>query len=154
MGIFAKQKILRTGTTHEDSIVSNGVSVGSKRKWTRFMPLVVAMVVLAEIASLNRLDMAKNAAMVDSWVDLFYGSSHLQEGSEGFSKMGSGISAINDGIIATESCEEWLEKEDAVEYSRDFSKVPVLVSGSEKVLSTLLLQIFVAWSFDFSSLLA
>lgn len=126
MGIFSKQKIWRAGTTHDDSIGFNGVSTASKRKWTRFLPLFVAMVVIAEIASLSRLDMAKNAAMVDSWVDLFYGSPLLQEGNE---------MSIDDGGIDRVSCEEWLEKEDAVEYSRDFKRKPVLVSGSEKVLS-------------------
>lgn len=134
MGIFSKRKIWRTGTTHDDSMGFNGVSAASKRKWTRFLPLFVAIVVIAEIASLSRLDMAKNAAMVDSWVDLFYGSPILREGNGGGSKTGTGIS-INDGGIDGISCEQWLEKEDAVEYSRDFKREPVLVSGSEKVLS-------------------
>ncbi|XP_008454950.2 glycoprotein 3-alpha-L-fucosyltransferase A-like isoform X1 [Cucumis melo] len=131
MGIFSKRKIWRTGTTQDDSMGFNGVSAASKRKWTRFLPLFVAIVVIAEIASLSRLDMAKNAAMVDSWVDLFYGSPILREGNGGGSKTGTGIS-INDGGIDGISCEQWLEKEDAVEYSRDFKREPVLVSGSEK----------------------
>ena len=33
----------------------------------------------------------------------------------------------------SESCEKWLEREDAVTYSRDFAKEPVFVSGADQV---------------------
>ncbi|KAG7011652.1 putative fucosyltransferase-like protein [Cucurbita argyrosperma subsp. argyrosperma] len=127
MGMFSKPKICRTGTTHNDSMGFNGVSPASKWKWTHFLPLFVAMVVIAEFASLSRLDIAKNAAMVDSWVDLFYGPPPLHEEIEDVS---TGITI--DGVMGRVNCEEWLEKVDAVEYSRDFKRKPVLVSGSEK----------------------
>jgi glycoprotein 3-alpha-L-fucosyltransferase len=48
-----------------------------------------------------------------------------------------GLETVNmdktNGTSESDSCEEWLEKEDAVVYSRDFDKDPVLVAGAEKV---------------------
>lgn len=38
-----------------------------------------------------------------------------------------------------ESCEEWLEREDSVVYSRDFEKHPVYVTGAEQVPFSFLL---------------
>ena len=89
------------------------------------MPLVVALVVIAEIAFLGRLDMAKNAALVDSWADLFYRSPPQEDLLDSW--------GVNNRISESESCEDWLEKEDGVVYSRDFEKEPVFVSGGEKV---------------------
>ncbi|CAN1307415.1 Putative fucosyltransferase-like protein [Linum perenne] len=78
-----------------------------------------------EIAFLGRLDTAKNAvARVDSWADSLFDRS----GSKG----GAPVVERNDGVLRSESCEEWLEREDAVDYSRDFDKVPILVAGGEK----------------------
>ncbi|XP_077213681.1 fucosyltransferase 11 [Tasmannia lanceolata] len=106
-------------------------SVGSstKKKWSSLMPFFVALVVVAEIAFLTRLDMANNAFLVHTWTNTFYypsmdSLSSLVVGGrqEGFDL--SGQDEIN--------CEDWLEREDSVVFSRDFDKDPVLVSGAEK----------------------
>ncbi|XP_077250067.1 glycoprotein 3-alpha-L-fucosyltransferase A-like [Tasmannia lanceolata] len=91
-----------------------------KKRWSSLLPLFVAFVVIAEIMFLTRLDMAKNASMVHTWTNTFYYPSSTSlpvvGGEEEFD--------IN--------CEDWLEREDDVEYSRDFVKDPILVSGVEE----------------------
>ncbi|KAH9614641.1 hypothetical protein KSS87_023384 [Heliosperma pusillum] len=47
----------------------NSNSGNSRKKCYTAMPIFVALVVIAEIAFLGRLDMAKNAALVNSWAD-------------------------------------------------------------------------------------
>ncbi|XP_022149271.1 glycoprotein 3-alpha-L-fucosyltransferase A isoform X2 [Momordica charantia] len=131
MSIFANQRGSRSWTTGEELPVSNGVPIPPKKKWSNAMPLFIALVVIAEIIFLGRLDVAKNVAMVDSWADLFYRSPPsraLIGGADDFNSRpldGDRISEL--GI-----CEEWLEKEDAVTYARDFEKEPILVSGSDE----------------------
>lgn len=140
MGIFASLRGSRIGAAQETLPVSDGVSSSPKRRWSNLMPLLVAIVVLAEIAFLGRLDVASNVAIVDSWADLFFRS--LPPDDLGLVSLGS------DRVSESESCEEWLERHDAVVYSRDFGKEPILVSGSEKVwyfsigISFILLSIF------------
>ncbi|CAI0557294.1 unnamed protein product [Linum tenue] len=81
----------------------------------------------AEIAFLGRLDMAKNAAArVDSWADSF-----LYQSPPGLREKAP-VVRRNDMVLGSETCEEWLEREDAVPYSRDFDQVPILVAGAEK----------------------
>lgn len=131
MGLVWNQRGSRTETTQEGlpCSVSTGGGVGAvapKKRWSNLMPLVVALVVIAEIAFLGRLDMAKNAAMV---ADLFYRSRAVVEGDD----MGLDMVVAGDRNSEPESCEEWLEREDAVTYSRDFAKEPVFVSGAEQV---------------------
>lgn len=105
------------------------------------MPLVVAFVVIAEIAFLGRLDMAKNAAMVDTLADLFYRSRAVVEGDDsGFAVAAGG--GGGDRNSKSESCEEWLEREDSVTYSRDFAKDPIYVSGAEQVWLILIIILF------------
>ncbi|XP_031282316.1 glycoprotein 3-alpha-L-fucosyltransferase A-like isoform X2 [Pistacia vera] len=122
--------------------LANGSSSSSsssvpKRKWSNWMPFFVALVVIAEIAFLGRLDMAKNAAMFDSLADLFHKSSPA---ATEFEMIGDGDLVIEKPheplVEADETCEEWLEKQDAVNYSRDFEKDPVLVSGADKEWET------------------
>ncbi|KHN37512.1 Glycoprotein 3-alpha-L-fucosyltransferase A [Glycine soja] len=100
MGLVSNLRGSRTeAAPQQEALPVSAVSGGAaKRKWTNLMPLVVALVVVAEIAFLGRLDMAKNAEMVDTLA----------------------------------SCEEWLEREDAVTYSRDFAEEPVFVSGADQ----------------------
>ncbi|KAK7362633.1 hypothetical protein VNO77_04751 [Canavalia gladiata] len=117
MGLVSNQRGSRSETTLD------GLPV-PKRKWSNLMPLFVALVVIAEIAFLGRLDMAKNAAMVDTLADLFYRSRVVIEGDD--------LVVVADRNSQSESCEEWLEREDAVAYSRDFTKEPVFVSGAEQ----------------------
>ncbi|ONI14787.1 hypothetical protein PRUPE_3G008400 [Prunus persica] len=76
------------------------------------MPFFVALVVIAEIAFLGKLDIAKNTTLVDSWADLFFPAPLIHE------------LAVESDDLGLLSCEEWLEREDAAEYSRDFEKEP------------------------------
>lgn len=133
MGILTNLRGSRTGTTQEGIPISNVVSTVNKRKWSNLMPLFVGLVVIAEIGFLGRLDMAKNAALVDSWTDLFSRSPPSHEVVvHGVDGLGLGLVGDDRGL-ELESCEDWLEKEDAVEYSRNFEKEPILVSGAEQV---------------------
>ena len=125
MGILSNLRGLRTSTTQESIPISNGVSSVPKKKCSNLMPLLVALVVIVEITFLGRLDMDKNAALVDSWADLFYRSPPQEDLLESL--------GFSDRPSESESCEEWLEKEDAVVYSREFEKEPILVTGAEKV---------------------
>lgn len=139
MGLVWNQRGSRTETTLQEGLpVSSGGGGGAlpKKKWSNLMPLFVALVVIAEIAFLGRLDMAKNAAMV---ADLFYRSRVVVESDD------LGIEMVGDDRnfeAETESCEAWLEREDAVTYSRDFVKEPVFVSGAEQVYFVLLIIFF------------
>lgn len=133
-GLSTNQRGSRTGTTHESLPVTNGSSaMPNKRKWSNLMLLFVVMLVIAKIAFLGRLDMAKNAALVDSWADLFYRSPPAREAFVDGDSLGLGLAAAIDRKLDSETCEDWLEKGDAVEYSRDFTKEPIVVSGAEKV---------------------
>ncbi|CAN0846483.1 Putative fucosyltransferase-like protein [Linum grandiflorum] len=129
MGILSNLRNLRNP---EDGLLlssSTSSSPTSKRKWSNFLPVFIALVVLVEIAFLGRLDMAKNAAAkVDSWADsVFYNRSPPVLKDEAAT-----LPRIDDGVLGLESCEEWLEREDSVIYSRDFDKDPILVAGAEK----------------------
>ncbi|XP_010487861.1 PREDICTED: glycoprotein 3-alpha-L-fucosyltransferase A [Camelina sativa] len=118
MGIFSNLRGPKIGSTHEEELpvdVANGSSSSSssfRRKVSSFLPICVALVVIIEIGFLSRLD---NATLVDTLTGFFTKS------SSGL-KVGSGI----------EQCEEWLERVDSVTYSRDFSKDPIFISGSDK----------------------
>lgn len=100
-----------------------------KRKWCNLMPLFVTLVVIAEIAFLGRLDMAKNAAMMETFADLFYGSHEIAAVDD----LGIDMLSVGDQNSESESCEEWLEREDAVIYSRNFTRQPISVDGAAKV---------------------
>ncbi|KAJ7946055.1 glycoprotein 3-alpha-L-fucosyltransferase A [Quillaja saponaria] len=128
MGVASNLRGLRKGTTPENLPVSNGVSSAPKKKWSHFMPLFVGLVVIAEIGFLGRLDMVKNAAVVDYWAYSFNRPSEVIAGS-GDRELGMLDGHQNS---ESESCEEWLEREDAVTYSRDFKKEPVLVVGADE----------------------
>ncbi|KAL5705728.1 glycoprotein 3-alpha-L-fucosyltransferase [Ranunculus cassubicifolius] len=95
-------------------------SANNKKKWSNLMILVVILIVISEMAFLLRLDMAKNAAMVQSWTRNFY----FESGKEEFKNLDVEISKNT-----SDDCESWLEKQDAVQYSRDFKEEPILVSG-------------------------
>lgn len=135
MGIFSSQRGSRIGTSQEGLPVSSGVSATNKRKWSNLLPLFVALVVISEIAFLGRLDMAKNVARVDSWADLFSRAPPAQQVRVEVDDSGLDVPS-GDRNLEFEGCKAWLEREDAVRYSRDFSKQPVLVSGAEQVFPT------------------
>ncbi|KAK6135708.1 hypothetical protein DH2020_030547 [Rehmannia glutinosa] len=109
---------------------SSSSSNSNKKKWTNFLPILVGLVVIGEIAFLGRLDMVKNADLVNSWADSFYhftGTSSLYSWSTEDAKPVQDRVSEHDG-----SCEAWLEKEDSVPYSRDFNKDPIFVHGPEE----------------------
>jgi glycoprotein 3-alpha-L-fucosyltransferase len=96
------------------------------------MPVFVALVVIAEIGFLSRLDISGNSTLV-SYLDSFYqftmkSTSPVVDGSEVRLDVFDGF----DRSSEFDACEIWLEKEDYVEYSRDFKKMPVFVSGAEQ----------------------
>ncbi|TQD69724.1 hypothetical protein C1H46_044743 [Malus baccata] len=120
MGVISTQRGSRPAATHEGGLpVSLGVgsAAAPKRKWSNLMPFFVALVVIAEIAFLGKLDIGNNAGLVDSWADLFARTPLTHEVA---------VPAAESGDLGLLSCEEWLEREDAIEYSRDFDKEPVL----------------------------
>lgn len=140
MGLVSNQRGSRTETkTHEGlpvSVSPVGGAALAKKKWSSLLPLCVALVVIAEIGFLGKLDMAKNAAMV---ADLFYGSRVVGDNGDLGLEMVVGDRNLES---RNESCEEWLEREDAVTYLRDFVKEPVFVSGAEQVYLILLIIFF------------
>ncbi|KAL5054023.1 hypothetical protein RYX36_034705 [Vicia faba] len=130
MGLVSNQRGSRTETkTHEGLPVSVSPGGGAgitKKKWSSLLPLFVALVVIAEIAFLGKLDMAKNAAMV---ADLFYRSRVAVDSDDLGLEMVVGERNLDS---KKESCEEWLERVDAVTYLRDFVKEPVFITGAEQ----------------------
>ncbi|KAE8707241.1 putative fucosyltransferase-like protein [Hibiscus syriacus] len=122
---------------------SSSPSASNKRKCSILMPSVVALVVIAEISFLGRLDMAKNAAFFDSLPEMFY-KSHSPGGFDGEK---FAIEALGGGQnLVKESCEEWLEREDALTYSRDFAKDPIWVSGADQEWKTCDLVYCAQWN--------
>ncbi|XP_068637100.1 glycoprotein 3-alpha-L-fucosyltransferase A-like isoform X2 [Aristolochia californica] len=106
----------------------DGLSSHGRRKWSSFLPLLVFFVVVAEITLLGRLDMAKNAAMVNTWAHTFYTSSGTAINTEpDVSEADS-----NQKWVGVDDCEEWLEREDAVNYTRDFEKDPIFITNFEQ----------------------
>ena len=91
--------------------------------------------VIAEIAFLGCLDMPKNAALINSWAgSFFYGSTVSVDMVEGADYELESVSmGTTERTLGSNSCEEWLEKEDAVVYARDFDIDPILVTGDEMV---------------------
>ncbi|CAN1307424.1 Putative fucosyltransferase-like protein [Linum perenne] len=130
---------IRNWRNPEDGLLISSPAPAGKRKWTKLVPVFIAIVVIVEIAFLGRLDTAKNAvARVDSWADSLFDRSGSKGGAPVVEVrndvvLRSPVTEVrNDGVLRSESCEEWLEREDAVDYSRDFDKVPILVAGGEK----------------------
>lgn len=120
----------------------SGLISRKRWSWSNLMPLFIALVVVSEITFLGRLDMAKNVAMVQSWTNTFYypssssleGRTSMEYSSlEGSKSMEYSALGNEEKWVGAGDCEEWLEREDAVTYSRDFEKDPVLVSGAEQV---------------------
>ncbi|XP_068641502.1 glycoprotein 3-alpha-L-fucosyltransferase A-like [Aristolochia californica] len=106
----------------------DGCSSPSRRKWSNFLPLLVFLVVVAEITLLGRLDMAKNAAMVNTWAHTFYTSSRASINTENDV---SGADSVHK-LVELDSCEEWLERADTVNYTRDLGKDPIFITGFEQ----------------------
>lgn len=110
-------------------------SVVPQKKLSNWLPLLVALVVLVEIAFLGRLDMAEKANLVNSWADSFYKFTTSTPKATSINSNGGlvDLSGEVDQDLVPESCEEWLQREDSIEYPRDFDKDPIFVHGGEKV---------------------
>ncbi|KAG2271417.1 hypothetical protein Bca52824_065972 [Brassica carinata] len=122
MGVFSNLRGPKIGSTHEGLPVANASSPSSlRRKVSSFLPICVAIVVLVEIASMGRLD---NASLLDTLTGFLAKSpsDKLSPTKPSGLKVGSGM----------ERCEEWLEREDSVSYSRNFSKDHIFISGGDK----------------------
>lgn len=116
-------------------------SVVPQKKLSNWLPLLVGLVVLVEIAFLGRLDMAEKANLVNSWADSFYKftTSSTKVGSVSSSGDDDPTGLVDlsgevDQDLVPGSCEEWLQREDSMEYSRDFDKDPIFVHGGDKVI--------------------
>ncbi|CAL5385865.1 unnamed protein product [Camellia sinensis] len=93
----------------------------SRKRWANLMPLLVVLVLVADIAFLTQLDLPKNAALLADKFCQFTSSSSS-------SSAAAGLDRSSDG----DNCEEWLERQDFVEHSRDFQKEPILVKGGDQ----------------------
>lgn len=107
-----------------------GYPTNYRRRWPVLLLLFVVIVVVAEIvtypteiASLSRLDMAKNAEMVHNWTK----SVHLLSPAPPSLSTSLVVEDEEDG-----RCQEWLEAEDNVSYYRNFEKDPVLIAGADQ----------------------
>ncbi|KAJ4745252.1 3-alpha-L-fucosyltransferase [Rhynchospora pubera] len=106
-----------------------------RKRWGFLLPLAVAMVFCAEILFMSRLDMAKNADVVENWTTSFFRPRSL-DGDVSVDVVRDVVVGGRTGEEEVSACEEWLEKEDAVPYARDFDKEPVLVTGKPKDFSS------------------
>nr|GEU88302.1 glycoprotein 3-alpha-L-fucosyltransferase A-like [Tanacetum cinerariifolium] len=99
------------------------------KKWSNLLPLILVLIFIAEITFLGRLDLIKNHnnELLNSLTDSFYQFTTTTGGGGG-----DDVALVGVGDVALTGCEEWLERVDAVVYSRDFNKEPVVVNGGEK----------------------
>lgn len=135
MGLFSNLRGPRIGAAHDELPLANGSSSSSssshsssiRRKLSNLLPICVALVVIAEIGFLGRLD---KVALVDTLTDFFTQSPSLSQPPP------PSRSERKIDVVGTEKiCEEWLTREDSVTYSRDFGKNPIFISGGAKVIS-------------------
>ncbi|XP_060168241.1 glycoprotein 3-alpha-L-fucosyltransferase A-like [Lycium barbarum] len=125
------QRLTRTDES-ATSIGSSSVSKTPNKKWRNWLPLFIALVFIAEISFLGKLDMAEKANLVNSWADSFY---QFTTSSWPNSKRVVDETESGQGLVPG-SCEEWLEREDYVAYFRDFEKEPILIQGIEQTLKS------------------
>ncbi|XP_042502295.1 glycoprotein 3-alpha-L-fucosyltransferase A-like [Macadamia integrifolia] len=149
MGFVPGQRGTRTATVHDG--VGVGVVTPNKKRWWNLMPIFVTIVVIAEIAFLSRLDIAEKASMVHTWTTSFYSSDSTELSTISYSSVRGSASVLplptkvedssgTDNKNGTENCEEWLEREDAVNYSRDFQTEPIWVTGRDQEWKTCAVQ--------------
>ncbi|KAK4424194.1 Glycoprotein 3-alpha-L-fucosyltransferase A [Sesamum alatum] len=105
----------------------------NSKNWSRFLPVLVGLVVVAEILFLGPLDMAKDADILNSGAEPFYHSTITEPSSASaeYSESGQGRD-----FDAEDGCQSWLEKVDSVPYSRDFEKDPVFIQGDNEKLKS------------------
>lgn len=109
-------------------ITAGGNKSVPRKRWSNFVPLFVALVVVAEIGFLGRLDMSKNIAMVHNWTTSYFPSLSSSVSSSTFHEP-EGADGFDSG---EKECMDWLEEHDSIPHSRDFTKDPILVSGQEE----------------------
>uniref|UniRef100_A0A0E0QK73 Fucosyltransferase n=1 Tax=Oryza rufipogon TaxID=4529 RepID=A0A0E0QK73_ORYRU len=129
--------------SHSQSQAQAQSQAGRRRRCGGLLPLLVGAAFLAEIAFLGRLDMAKNAAAVESWTTSFYARSSapardgkaavVVPGADADDAPPGGGEVVEEDDGDIRLCEERLEREDGVPHDRDFDKDPVLVGGAAKV---------------------
>ncbi|KAJ0499806.1 putative glycosyl transferase family 10 [Helianthus annuus] len=111
----------------------------SRKQWSNLLPLFLVLVFIAEISFLGRLDLTKNADLLNSWTESFYQFTTSSFSSNSIDSVDEdsilGVSGAVDlggggGGGGGESCEEWLERVDSVVYGRDFKNEPVLVTSA------------------------
>lgn len=100
-----------------------GDHIYSNMKWTSLMPSFVALVVIVGIVFLGPLDIVSKTSMVHSWTGSLYHFTTLPWSSSFDLPVDdlvvkSGQFGVLDS--GTKSCEEWLERQDSLVYSRDF----------------------------------
>ncbi|CAM8971733.1 unnamed protein product [Rhodiola kirilowii] len=131
MGVTMSQ---RRSAQEEHLPVSSPNTIAAKRKWSNLTAICVALVVVAEIVFLARLDVANKSVILDSWVQFVNFAPVVRENGVSSEDEDLGFEGLlRDGSTdEAQSCEEWLEREDDMMYSRDFDKQPVLVAGDSE----------------------
>ncbi|MFS7933436.1 putative glycoprotein 3-alpha-L-fucosyltransferase [Helianthus anomalus] len=125
-----------SSSSSSSSLSLSSTSVhNSRKKWSNLLPLFLVLVFIAEISFLGRLDLTKNADLLNSWTESFYQFTTSSFSSNSIDSVDEdpilGVSGAVD-LGSGERCEEWLERVDSVVYARDFKKEPVLVTGAEQ----------------------
>ncbi|KAM3291546.1 putative fucosyltransferase-like protein [Capsicum chacoense] len=113
---------------------SSSISNVPNRKWRNLLPLFVALVFIIEICFLGKLDVAEKA---NSWAETFYQFTASSWPTPKVvvvdeAKLGG---LVNEGFVHG-GCEEWLEREDSLQYSRDFRDEPILVRGRDQTVKS------------------
>nr|ABU48860.1 fucosyltransferase 1 [Nicotiana benthamiana] len=111
------------------------------KQWRNWLPLFVALVIIAEFSFLVRLDVAEKA---NSWAESFYQFTTASWSTSKLAVDHGDVEEVQLGVLSGEfdhgfvpgSCEEWLEREDSVAYSRDFDNEPIFVHGPGQELKS------------------
>ncbi|GFP84575.1 glycoprotein 3-alpha-l-fucosyltransferase a [Phtheirospermum japonicum] len=143
MAVASHRQHLKPDELADRDIPSTSYSPSSsnsnKKKWSNFLPILVGLVVIGEIAFLGRLDAVKNSDLVNSWADSFYHFTQASSYSYWSTEDSTGSGQDQDRVSEPapgQSCESWLEENDSVPYSRDFEKDPILVHGPDEEWKT------------------
>ncbi|PKU83952.1 Putative fucosyltransferase-like protein [Dendrobium catenatum] len=99
-----------------------------RKRWSSLVPIFAAIMLVAEIAFLSRMDMAKSSDFVQHWTTSFY-LPYFSNADD----LPLPFPEFNPLDSEQRRCEERLKREDDIPYSRDFTKDPVFISGVEEV---------------------
>ncbi|KAK4405215.1 putative fucosyltransferase-like protein [Sesamum angolense] len=133
--VISEDEVLHIFQTFPDGNVpstsySSPSSNSNNKIWSKFVPVLVGLVVVAEILFLGPLDMAKDGDILNSGDEPFYHSTVTKPSPE-YSELGQ-----DRGFEAEDGCQLWLEKVDSVPYSRDFEKDPIFIAGYQEELKS------------------